>query len=409
MFSPAIFPVMNDVSSPAEADREAARRGLAALAAATVLNLPYGTIYAFSVFLKPVESLLGIGRADMAIVFSVASLSLTAGMVVGPRLYRLFPPGPLIISAAFVSAIGLLTAAGAQGLIQLMVGYGILFGLGGGLAFVILQQGVNQSVVNRRGLANGYVVSLYPLGAMIGAPLFGWLIHLQGLRATFVALAAVVAMAALVAAFLFRSAGIRMQDTAADPQSSPDPQWGLFARLFTVFFLAAAAGLMVMSQAAGILQAYGAATLFALGGTTLITGLIAGARIAGGWLVDRYPVPYVAAAAHGLALTGSLMLITWPTQAVALPALAMVGMGYGLVSGLTAGSIAQYWHRNAFGRVAGQIYIAWCIAAITLPVIAGWLYDRTQGYHGAMMLAAGVNLAGILVAFTLPIRARAQQ
>ena len=44
----------------------------------------------------------------------------------------------------------------------------------GGVLFIIAQQAVNQTVVQRRGLANGYVVSLYPLGAMLGAPVFGW-------------------------------------------------------------------------------------------------------------------------------------------------------------------------------------------------------------------------------------------
>ena len=56
------------------------------MAAATVVNLPFGTVYAFSVFLKPMEALLGIGRAEMAIVFSIASIFLTIGMLIGPAL-----------------------------------------------------------------------------------------------------------------------------------------------------------------------------------------------------------------------------------------------------------------------------------------------------------------------------------
>ena len=55
------------------------QRSALALAAATVLNLPFGTIYAFSVFLKPMEAMLAIGRTQMAFVFSLASICLTAG------------------------------------------------------------------------------------------------------------------------------------------------------------------------------------------------------------------------------------------------------------------------------------------------------------------------------------------
>jgi MFS family permease len=372
------------------------------MAAATILNLPFGTIYAFSVFLKPMETMLGIGRAQMALVFSVASICLTLGMLAGPVLYRRFAPVGLLLCAGLCSAVGLLVAARATGIGQLMLGYGLLFGLGGGVAFVMMQQGLNQTVETMSGLANGYVVSLYPLGAMIGAPIFGWSIAAFGLRATLVGLAITVALATLVAALLLRLADIRMQDGQADAQGSEDRRWSLFARLFGVFFLAAAAGLMVMSQSAGILQAYGAATAFALGGTTFITGAIAAARIGGGWLVDRFEVPWVACGAHLIALAGSLLLLVFPGPAVAVLAKTLIGMGYGFVSGLTAGAIARYWHKNVFGRVASQLYIAWCVAAVSLPVVAGWLFDRTQAYHGAMMIAAVGNLLGAMLATSLP-------
>ena len=372
------------------------------MAAATILNLPFGTIYAFSVFLKPMEAMLGIGRAQMALVFSVASVCLTLGMLAGPVLYRRLAPVGLLLCAGLCSAVGLLVAASATGIGQLMLGYGLLFGLGGGVAFVMMQQGLNQTVEAMSGLANGYVVSLYPLGAMIGAPVFGWSIGAFGLRATLVGLAITVALATFAAAALLRMADIRMQDGRAGPEGSEDRRWSLFARLFGVFFLAAAAGLMVMSQSAGILQAYGAATAFALGGTTFITGAIAAARIGGGWLVDRFEVPWVACFAHLIALSGSLLLLAFPGPAVAVLAMTMIGMGYGFISGLTAGAIARYWHKNDFGRVAGQLYIAWCVAAVSLPVVAGWLFDRTQAYHGAMIIAAIGNLLGALVATSLP-------
>jgi MFS family permease len=80
----------------------------------------------------------------------------------------------------------------------------------------------------------------------------------------------------------------------------------------------------------------------------------------------------------------------------------MIGMGYGVVSGLTAAAIARYWGRNAFGRVASRLYVAWCVAAVSLPVLAGWLYDRSGGYGAAVLVAAGANLVAIMVAARLP-------
>jgi hypothetical protein len=75
------------------------------------------------------------------------------------------------------------------------------------------------------------------------------------------------------------------------------------------------------------------------------------------------------------------------------------------VSGLAAGAIAQYWHRNQFGRVASRLYIAWCAAAVSFPVLAGALFDRTGSYAPAVWTAACVNLLGALIASRLPARA----
>jgi OFA family oxalate/formate antiporter-like MFS transporter len=382
----------------------AAQRSAVAIAAATALNLPFGTIYAFSVFLKPMEAMLAIGRAQMTLVFALATISLTVGMNLAPWLYRRLAPVKVVLAAGTGSAIGLYLTATATSLSQFAVGYGVLFGLGGGISFIVVQQGVNQTVVSRGGLVNGYVVGLYPLGAMIGAPVFGWAIAGYGLRPTLAGLGVTVLAATLLTAWLVRVADIRLHDASAAATASADRRWGVFFRLFTVFFLAAAAGLTVMSQAAGIIQAYGGKTVLALGATTLITGCIAGARIGGGWMVDRFSVPRVAAAAHLWSLSGALLLTLWPGPLVAVPALAMIGMGYGFISGSTAGAIVQYWQRSAYGTVASQLYIAWCVAAISLPVLAGWLFDRTQGYGAAVMIAAGGNLLGVIIALGLPGR-----
>jgi MFS family permease len=258
-------------------------RAPAALVAATALNLPFGTLYAFSIFLKPIEALIGVGRAQMSFVFALATITLTLGMVLAPSIYRRFSPPLIALSCGACSAAGLFIAATAQGFAELVAGYGVLFGIGAGVGFILVQQGVNQSVSARSGLANGYVVSLYPLGAMLGAPLFGWAIDAYGIRATLAGLGVGVLAGCAFTALLMRAAGIRMHQESAQKEMAKEQPWRVFLLLASVFFLAASAGLMVMSQAAGIVQAYGGATALAVGATTFITGAVGAARIAGGW------------------------------------------------------------------------------------------------------------------------------
>jgi len=165
---------------------------------------------------------------------------------------------------------------------------------------------------------------------------------------------------------------------------------------------------MVLSQAAGIIAAYGGAAGLAVYGTTFITATIAAARLAGGWMVDWLPIPAVAAGAHALALAGNAALTVWPGPGLSVVALALVGLGYGLISGVTAASVAVYWRRALYGRIASRINIAWCAAAVVLPVTAGYLFDLTHGYGLAVRIAAAGNALGVIVALGLPPQASAR-
>ncbi len=380
------------------------QRSAAALIAATVVNLPFGTLYAFSVLLKPMEAQLGATRAQMSFVFGLATVTLTLGMNFAPQLYRRVSPVWLALACGASSGAGLWLAASASSLLQFALGYGVLFGPGAGVVFILAQQAVNQTVASSRGLANGYVVSLYPLGAMLGAPLLGWSIQAGGVRPTLAGLGVVVLAACALAAALLRAADIRMLDASAVRQAGDDRLGRTFYLLAAVFFLAAAAGLTVLSQAAAIVQAYGGAAALAVGATTFITGAVGAARIAGGWLVDHFQAARVAVAAHLCSLAGAALLSLVPGPLTAAFGLGLIGVGYGIVSGLSAGGIAQYWHRNQFGLVASRLYIAWCAAAVSLPVLAGALFDRTGSYASAVWIAAGINVLGALIALRLPAR-----
>lgn len=368
-----------------------------------MLNAPFGSLYAFSVFLQPLEALLGLSRADLALVFALASAGFGGGMNLAPHVYGLASTPGLVLACAATSTLGLALAATAGGLVQLALGYGVLFGAGAGAGYVLLQQAVNLAVTRRHGLANGYLVSLYPAGAMIAAPVFGWSIREFGVRATLGGLAAVLAVGGSIAASLIARSGVMLATVGASAAPSEDERRRpVFWRLWLIFFLAASAGLMMLSQAAGIIMAYGGTTSLAVYGTTFVAGTIAAARLGGGWMVDWLTIPAVAASAHAVALAGNVALTVWPGSAVSVLALALVGLGYGVISGVTAAAVAVYWRRALYGRVASRLYTAWCVAAVALPITAGRLFDVTRGYEAAVLIAAAGNALGVLVALGLP-------
>ena len=382
------------------------------IAAATIMGLPLGSIYAFSVFLAPLEQLLRVSRSELATVFGISIVFFTIGANLVPRLFGYVRAPLLVVLTSALSAAGVILAAVAPSLSWLILGYGLLFATGGGMAFIAVQQCVNAAPLTRPGLVNGYLVGLFPLGAMLAAPAFGLGIDRVGVRQTLAGLAAVVGTTGVVAALLVAYVGVVLAKTgrptvlkAAGIQSS---QRSIFWKLFTVLFLAASAGLMVLSQAAGMVAAFGAGKLASLLATTGITATIAVARLVGGWLTDRLSVPFVAASAQAIALFGAIALTVMPSPEVAILTLALIGIGYGLISGVTAGAVASYWPKAEYGRIVSRTYIAWCLAATSLPVLAGRLYDLTGGYEIAVIVAGSGNLLAVLVAFTLPRQKLAQ-
>lgn len=373
----------------------------AAIAAVTVLNLPLGSIYAFSVFLKPIEAELGLTRSALSLVFGLASVGFTVGMLIAPYAFGRLSVPRLIAASGASAMAGIGLSAIGNGLPLLLTGYGVLFGLGGGAAYIIAQQSVNMQITRNRGLVNGYVIGLYPAGAMVAAPLFGWANGTFGYRSTLAGLSGVLLLCTVAAIGFLTHSGVVLQRPST-PSGGTTRRTAIFIRLWTVFFVAAAAGLTVLSQAAGIIAAYGGTTALALTATTAVTGGIALARVGGGWLTDRFPVPFVAASAQGFALAGTVLLTLFPSPLAAAVALGMVGMGYGLISGATAAGIAIYWPPGDFGRIASRVYVAWCLAAITLPILAGHLYDLTHGYGTTVIIAGCGNLIGTIVALGLP-------
>ena len=383
------------------------------LITATLSMMPFGTIYAFSVLLRPLESILGLTRSDMSLVFGIATLVFTIGMNISPWLYARISTGTSLVLAALLGAAGLFLSSQAQGFGMLMLGFGVLFGLGGGISMTTAQQIVNLSPVKNRGLMNGYIVSLLPLGAMIGGPLLSWSIEQDGVRHALLNMSVVILVTSVLAAWItgFKTIVKKQQAdqgeqsinqggaTGIEPESRFGiANWPLFINIALVFFLAAAAGLMVLSQSVGILLSYGAANQLAVGATSLITGMIAAARLSGGWMVDRFTVSQVMLGAHAWSLTGAMLLSIWPNPITAVIGLMMVGMGYGFISGSSAGGVAMYWHKQQFGLVSSRIYIGWCVAALSLPVLAGLLFDWYSSYQYSIWIAAIANVLGMFLA-----------
>ena len=87
-----------------------ARPGMT-IAAATIMGLPLGSIYAFSVFLTPLEQLLRVSRSELATVFGLSIVFFTIGANLVPRLFGYVRAPLLVFLTSALSAAGVILVA----------------------------------------------------------------------------------------------------------------------------------------------------------------------------------------------------------------------------------------------------------------------------------------------------------
>ncbi len=378
------------------------RRHLA-LVAAAVVNPALGSLYAWSIFLAPLEAELGLPRSELSGVFSVAVVCFTIGMVFAPAAYRLMATPVLVAAATGLCGAGLALAAWAPGLVVLGLGYGVLFGLGSGFAYSVMLQATNLVLAHRRGLANGFGIGLFAAGSILFAQLFGWAVEAVGVRQTLAGLALLFAVVTVIAAALLAASRVGVEAAASLRMAGPDPHGpALFWLIWTGFLLGAGAGLMAISQAAGMVVAYGGLPGLAVIGTTLVGAGNGVGRLLGGWLCDHLPIRRVVMAAHLVSATALAGLALLPSAATAVAALALVGLSYGLLSGAYPSALGFYYGVVNYGRMLGRLITAWGIAGLLAPWLAGAVYDASGGYTLAVVLAGTAAAIAFFVSALLP-------
>jgi MFS family permease len=166
----------------------------------------FAVAYSFAAFFGTLESEFGARRGETSLVFSISAflyflLGFPGGLIadrIGPR--------PVVIGGLLLVAMGLVAAAQANSLWQVYLGYGLGVGVGVGLSYVPSIAAVQRWFVRRRGTASGIAIAGIGVGTLLGAPLAHALIADFGWRQTYLVLAALTVVGALVAGALVRSA-----------------------------------------------------------------------------------------------------------------------------------------------------------------------------------------------------------
>jgi OFA family oxalate/formate antiporter-like MFS transporter len=381
------------------------------LVGAVLMNLALGTLYAWSVFVAPLESRFGWKRADTSMVFTIAVSVFALSFVAAGRIQDRYGPMPCSLAGGILVSIGFYLCSYTTSLNYLFLCFGVIGGLGNGFGYATPIPVMAKWFPDRRGLAIGLAVGGYGAGSAIFGPLAQLkLIPAYGLPTTFRILGAIFLVMTLAGAALLRNppAGYRPEgwnpEAAKAATSARDFTPGEMLRTRTFYLmwvgyaLGCSAGLMVISQLVPFAKSAGIAAA-ALSTMTLVVGAFGNAsgRILSGWMSDRLGRINVLRVMIGISMVAMPALYAAGGDLVLLyAAVFVVYWCYGTQLSVNGAAASDFWGTRNAGVNYGILFTAWGVAGIIGPRIGGVLYDRYHNYQAAFYTAAVLAAVALL-------------
>jgi OFA family oxalate/formate antiporter-like MFS transporter len=391
------------------------------LVGALLMTLALGTLYAWSVFVAPLENEFGWRRAQTSNVFTIAVVMFAASLLVAGRLQDKFGPFWMSLTGGVLVSLGFVLCAYTTSLGYLFLCYGVLGGIGNGFGFSTVAPVMAKWFPDKRGLAIGLAFAGYGGGSAIFGPVanlalfphFGW-------RTACMILGCIFLMMTTVASFLLKNPpeGYRPSDSTPSLGSrvaSSNHEFApsevlctpAFYLMWLGFGLGSAAGLLIISQLVPFAGSQGIPGV-ALAAMTLAVGAIGNVsgRILSGWLSDllgRLNTLRVALAISTVAIP----MLYWAGDHVFAVYIMVfiVYFCYGAQASVNPATVADFWGARNAGANYGLLFTAWGVAGIIGPTLGGVLFDKYKNYEVAFYAAA--ILAAI--ACTCEIAARRPQ
>ena len=159
------------------------------LLASMLVTFALGSVHAFSVFIVPLESSLGLARSDVSLIYSFALIFITVSVLIGYRVYALIAAWQLVGMTCAIAAVGLMLAAHENGWWGLFIGYSLLFGVSNGIGYGFTLQLVGRELPSIKGFAMGAVTAAYAVGSIVFAKIIAIQIFTVSITAAFTSLA----------------------------------------------------------------------------------------------------------------------------------------------------------------------------------------------------------------------------
>jgi MFS family permease len=401
-----------------------------------IIMLCLGAIYAYSLFsgaLKtyytdPAPNGLGltVSNLDMQLPFIVFLAFFSITMPLMGKYIEVHGPRKICMIGGVLVGLGWFLASFATSPLMLDILYGVIGGIGVGIAYNCPITVSGRWFPDRRGLAVGLTVLGFGFSAALIGPIslylrtnFGILMAMKILGIAFL-----IIIVALSTFLKFPPAGWKPTGwTPPTPKPGAAVAYDFYRQqmlrtrsfwgLWLCYIIGATAGLMaigISGQVGGqVLKDSGMTDPAAIAST--ITGLAIPFAIANGFgrpifggLVDKLGARNTAFISFVLIFIASMMMAGY----IGTPSIAIYIVSFILLWGCLGGWLAiapactgEYFGMKDYARNYGVIFTAYGLGAIIGNVMAPQSFDITGSWYGAFPIVAVMAILGIIIAFFL--------
>jgi len=387
--------------------------------AAIVMQLCLGTVYAWSVFKKPLMTAHGWGEMATQVTFMICIGTIGIAAAFGGTLVDKKGPKFVATMGGVLFGIGTLLSGLADqiGSVWLMwLGFGLVAGLGNGFCYITPIATLIRWFPDKRGLVTGLAVMGFGAGAFFMGKIAPPMVISMGVANTFYIWGVIFLVLITASAQLFKNppkgwlpagftpkatSGVSAADSFTFDEAFKTPQWWM---LWAMLFLNVSAGLGLISQLSPMAQdvikkadpTIAAAALALAGGSILAYASIFNGlgRLFWAWTSDAIGRKNVFIT---MFITQAILYVLLPQidnqlifTVIACYLLACYGGGFATMPAFAADSFGPGY----IGKVYGIMLTAWGAAGIVGPLV----FAGIKGI--ALYVAAGLLVVGFIIAIS---------
>jgi len=388
-----------------------------------IINLCLGSIYSWSVFKAPLKAFLEtsgpeVSASELQLPFMIFLAFFAVAMVLSGGYIEKYGPRKVVIVGGILTGLGWLMASMASSIMMMTVTYGIVGGIGVGIAYGVPVAMSGRWFPDRRGLAVGLTVLGFGFSAFFTANIANILIAASGVMQTFriFGIAFIIIMVVLATPLVFPPAGWK---PAGWTPPAPKPGAGAscelkrqqmlkeksFYGLWLCYFIGCLAGLMAISISADVAAEVGtdavAALLLGFSPVGFFAIFNGGGRPVFGTLTDKLTPRNAAIVSFLLIIFASLIMRQMQTAPIYILSFAILWGCLGGWLAIAPTSTATFFGTGDYPRCYGVVFLAYGAGALVGPLMAGWIKDATGSFIGVFPYIIALAVAGIVIAFLL--------